>query len=135
MAMDARRLESGGVAPWRLSWWYWLASGYGERPFQALMVLFAIFLVFGLLYTRVGFARWEPKLATEADAVMAQKDVVGAPLKFSRALTYSVGVMTLQKPEPKPVTAAAQSVVLLETILGPVQGALLALAIRRKFMR
>jgi len=98
------------------------------------MVLFAIFLVFGLLYTRVGFARWEPKLATEADAVMAQKDVVGAPLKFSRALTYSVGVMTLQKPEPKPVTAA-QSVVLLETILGPVQGALLALAIRRKFMR
>jgi len=60
---------------------------------------------------------------------------IGAPLKFSRALTYSAGVMTLQKPEPQPATAEAQTVVLLETILGPVQAALLALAIRRKFMR
>jgi hypothetical protein len=43
--------------------------------------------------------------------------------------------MTLQKPEPRPATGAAQAVVMLETILGPVQAALLALAIRRKFMR
>jgi uncharacterized protein (DUF433 family) len=42
--------------------------------------------------------------------------------------------MTFQKPEPRPATPAAQTVVLLETILGPVQAALLALAIRRKFM-
>jgi hypothetical protein len=41
----------------------------------------------------------------------------------------------VQKPEPKPLTGAAQTLVLLETILGPVQTALLALAIRRKFMR
>lgn len=59
----------------------------------------------------------------------------GQPLEFSRALTYSLAVISLQKPEPKPLTGTAQTLVLLETILGPVQAALLALAIRRKFMR
>ncbi|MEK6333814.1 MAG: hypothetical protein AABM67_02635 [Acidobacteriota bacterium] len=136
MAMEARRLESWrGFAPWRLSWWYWLASGYGERVWQAFFVLLGILLLSALLYNHVGFARWEPKVASESDVVVAKRDDVGAPLKFSRALTYSAGVMILQKPEPRPATTAAQTIVLLETILGPVQAALLALAIRRKFMR
>ena len=43
--------------------------------------------------------------------------------------------MTLQKPEPLPANKRAKTLVLLETVLGPVQAALLALAIRRKFMR
>jgi hypothetical protein len=136
MAMEARRLESWrGFAPWRLSWWYWLASGYGERVWQAFFVLLGILLLSALLYNHVGFARWEAKVASESDVAVAKRDDVGAPLKFSRALTYSAGVMILQKPEPRPATTAAQTVVLLETILGPVQAALLALAIRRKFMR
>jgi hypothetical protein len=136
MAMDAERQENwSGLDFRKLNWWYWLASGYGERITQAFLVLLGIWFVAGLLYTRVGFARWEPKLATESDLVIAKRDDVGAPLKFSRALTYSAGVMTLQKPEPRPATTAAQAAVLLETILGPVQAALLALAIRRKFMR
>lgn len=136
LAMEARRREAWhGFAPWRLGWWYWLASGYGERALRAFVVLLGIWLVAGLLYTRIGFARWEPKLASETDVAIAKRDDVGASLKFSRALTYSVGVMTFQKPEPRPATTAAQTVVLLETILGPVQAALLALAIRRKFMR
>jgi hypothetical protein len=136
LAMDARRRETWrGFDVRRLSWWYWLASGYGERPSQAVIVLIGVLLVSSLLYTRAGFVRWEPRLASEADAIVAQKDVVGAPLKLSRALTYSAGVMTLQKPEPRPATTAAQTIVLFETILGPVQAALLALAIRRKFMR
>ena len=136
MAMDARRLESLlGFAPWRLSWWYWLASRYGERVLRAFVVLIGILLVSAGMYTKVGFARWEPKPASEVDGAIAKRDDMGAPLQFSRALTYSAGVMTLQKPEPRPATTAAQTVVLLETILGPVQAALLALAIRRKFMR
>ena len=136
MAMDAERLETWrGFGFIHLSWWYWLASGYGERVLQAFLVLLGIWLVAGLLYTCVGFARWEPKLATESDVVSTKRDEVGAPLKLSRALAYSAAVMTLQKPEPRPATTAAQTVVLLETILGPVQAALLALAIRRKFMR
>jgi uncharacterized protein YjbI with pentapeptide repeats len=135
-AMDTLRREYWlGIPFWRLAWWYWLASGYGEQVFKAFSVLLGIWFVAGLLYTRVGFARWEPKLTSEPDVVAAKRDEIGAPLKFSRALTYSAGVMTLQKPEPRPATTAAQTVVFLETILGPVQAALLALAIRRKFMR
>jgi hypothetical protein len=137
MAMDAERFETWrGFDFRRLNWWYWLASGYGERPLQALFVLIGILLIFGTLYTRVGFARWEPKVASEAEAEIAKRDEVGAPLlPKKRAFTYSLSVMTLQKPEPRPATMVAQTVVLLETILGPLQAALLALAIRRKFMR
>lgn len=134
MAMDSERM--GG---WRrfglMSWWYWMASGYGERPFQAFLILLAIMLLFTVLYMQVGFARWEPRLATESDAATVKRDEVGAPLSFRRALTYSAGVITLQRPEPRPATTPAQTIVLLETVLGPFQAALLALAIRRKFMR
>ena len=136
MAMDRYRRERWrGPGFWRLGWWYWLASGYGERTLQAFLVLLGIWLVAGLLYTQVGLARWEPKLASESDVVTAKRDEVGTPLPLPRALAYSAAVMTFQKPEPRPATTAAQTVVLLETILGPVQAALLALAIRRKFMR
>ncbi|HMH43108.1 MAG TPA: pentapeptide repeat-containing protein [Pyrinomonadaceae bacterium] len=136
MALDSERLATWcGFDFRKLNWWYWIASGYGERPFQALMVLMGILVLFGMLYTRIGFARWEPKLASEVDSIVAKPDEVGAPLNIKRALTYSGGVMTLQKPEPKPATVTAQALVLAETILGPVQAALLALALRRKFMR
>ncbi len=136
MAMDARRLEHfRGFAFWRLSWWYWLASGYGERVLRAAVVLFGILLVSAALYTQVGFVRWEPRINSESEAATAKRDESGAPLKLSRALTYSAAVMTFQRPEPRPATITAQTIVLLETILGPVQAALLALAIRRKFMR
>ncbi len=58
MAMNARRNESWrGFAPWKLGWWYWLASGYGERVLKAFLILIVIWLAFGLPYTRVGFAR------------------------------------------------------------------------------
>lgn len=57
-AMDARRRESRfGIAPWRLGWWYWLASGYGERVLRAFVVLLVVWLLFALLYTRVSFMR------------------------------------------------------------------------------
>ncbi|HEV7891429.1 MAG TPA: pentapeptide repeat-containing protein [Pyrinomonadaceae bacterium] len=136
MAMEARRLESRrGFTFWTLGWWYWLASGYGERVWRAFVVLIVIWLAAAALYTQVGFVRWEPRVSNEQEAVEAKRDEVGEPLPWQRALTYSLGVMTLQKPEPRPATNAAQALVMLETILGPVQAALLALAIRRKFMR
>jgi len=56
-------------------------------------------------------------------------------LSLSESLIYSAGVLALQKPQPFPANKRAKSFVLLETILGPVQAALLVLAIRRKFMR
>ncbi len=136
MAMDARRLERWrGFAFWTLGWWYWVASGYGERVWRAFVVLIGVWLVAAALYTQVGFVRWEPRVSSEQEAWEARRDEVGQPLRWQRSLTYSLGVMTLQKPEPRPATNAALALVMLETILGPVQAALLALAIRRKFMR
>jgi hypothetical protein len=135
-AMDARRREHArGFRPWAMGWWYWLASGYGERVWQAFLTLFVVWFAAAVLYTWVGFVRWEPRLTTEQEAWDAKHDYVGAPLRWQSAAAYSLGVLTLQKPEPKPATNAAQAVVMAETILGPVQAALLALAIRRKFMR
>lgn len=93
---------------------YWVVSGYGERISNAILTLLLIWIFFALLYSWVGFTE---------------------QLGFPRAFSYSLAVMSLQKPEPRPLTNWAHTLVTLETILGPVQGALLALAIRRKFMR
>jgi hypothetical protein len=143
-AMDlARRMKWKGWAFWKTDWvhmLYWAVSGYGERRFRALGALAAVWIVFVLFYTQVGFEQKPPKVSNDSAqsvtaASMTIEDRIGQPLEFSRALTYSLGVMSLQKPEPKPLTGTAQTLVLLETILGPVQAALLALAIRRKFMR
>jgi hypothetical protein len=135
-SMDMRRLESRlGLTPWRLSWWYWLASGYGERSFRALIVLLIVWLAFAVLYTQAGFAPRQMRHLGESNESVALRAEVGEPLAWSRATTYSLGVISLQKPDPRPATIWAQRLVTLETILGPLQAALLALAIRRKFMR
>lgn len=143
-AMDlARRTKWKDWSFWKTDWLhmlYWAVSGYGERILRALGVLAAVWIAFVLLYTHVGFAQQSPTPSNEGAssataASMTVEDRVGQPLEFPRALTYSLAVMSLQKPEPKPLTGTAQTLVLLETILGPVQAALLALAIRRKFMR
>lgn len=133
------RLKRYAGVYWRgldlLHWLYWALSGYGERVLRAAVVLIGILILSAALYTQVGFARWEPRITNESEAMTTKRDDVGAPLKPARSLTYSAAVMIVQRPEPRPVTTAAHTIVLLETILGPVQAALLALAIRRKFMR
>lgn len=135
MAMDAPRYQQWRKTPlWKLNFWYWLASGYGERALKAFAWLLGIWLSCALLYTQVGFERRLSKQPNERDASLSLNEE-DAPLGLTRSLVYSASVMTLQKPEPRPATTLAQTSVLLETILGPVQAALLALAIRRKFMR
>jgi hypothetical protein len=114
-----------------------LLSGYGERVRRAFGVLLVIWLLFALIYWKAADESWwQPKqpsaiLSVKPDATRA------TPIKLtaSDALLYSAGVMALQKPEPAPANKRAKLLVLMETIFGPVQAALLALAIRRKFMR
>lgn len=133
-SMEAGLLETWrGWAFWKLHWWYWLASGYGERVVQAFIVLLLVLFSFGCLYTQVGFTQTSEKTSTAT--VTTSPDIAGKPLNFKRALVHSFEVALLQKPEPKPLTLTARFLVGLETILGPLQGALLALAVRRKFMR
>jgi uncharacterized protein YjbI with pentapeptide repeats len=127
-AMDSRRRETWhGLTFWRLDWWYWLASGYGERAWQAALVLVGLWLLFACIFWR----RPPLPIAATTNLPKAEKLIDG----FGAAVIYSLGVMTLQKPEPQPSNKLAKAFVLLETILGPLQAALLALAIRRKFMR
>jgi hypothetical protein len=134
--MDVQRLGTWhGFAFWSLGWWYWLASGYSERAGRAFFVLLGLLVLFTALYVGLGFPTWGVSAPTGASAAEAQYKEADGRSRWSGALLYSLGVMTLQKPEPRPATDAAQVVVMSETILGPVQAALLALAIRRKFMR
>lgn len=122
-----------------LDWWYWLASRYGESVGKASLVLLMLFFIFAHSYTRVGFQ--QPKtLKTEATEgsivpITTMTASYGSPLRLREAYIYSLEVGLLQKPEPKPLTTTARLLVLLQTLLTPVQAALLALAVRRRFMR
>src|SRR5262249_55750997 len=62
------------LGPGRLDWWYWATSGYGERVIRATIFLVAIWIVFALLYTQVGFGR--PIVDPQG-----QTDVGGEPLR------------------------------------------------------
>jgi hypothetical protein len=139
-AMDARRLEWIQDRETKkkfefLHSLYWMASGYGERVTRAVMMLGLLWLVFAFSYTVVGFEHKTPKPIANQSGIAAQEDEAGKPLPLKKVFTYSLGVMSLQKPDPKPVTVAAQTLVIIETIFCPIQAALLALAIRRRFMR
>jgi hypothetical protein len=122
------------VALWRLDWWYWIASGYGERVWQATGVLLCLLTLFGFLYSRVGFEAVGAK-PPDAQQATVQPDRTGEPLPLGDSFLYSAQVAAFQKPDPKPLTRWARSLVFAETVLGPAQAALLLLAIRRKFMR
>jgi hypothetical protein len=150
MSMDARRLgKSGGFAFWTLDWWYRLASGYGERVWCALAVFVAIWLFFAFLYSLgepvrckggqdgAGCIGWEVKdePRPSPDASSGPKEAENFFSSFFNSAVYAIETMTLQKPEPRPRTPLARLVVLLCAVLGPTQAALLALAVRRKFMR
>ncbi len=134
-SMDAIRLNKrGGRAFWTLHWWYWIASGYGERIMRAFVFLSAMWLIFAFIYTLAGF---DPDRQTEVggDQTTVSTAVPPKPLSLPKALVYSSGALFLQKPEPKPVTTFARAMVVAESVLGPVQAALLVLAVRRKFIR
>jgi uncharacterized protein YjbI with pentapeptide repeats len=135
-SMELRRREGprarGRLSVGILHSLYRHLSGYGEEIGRAFVILLGVWLLFALIYTRVGFARTEPP---PVETATHRTDEVGAPQKPIEALAYSLEVMTLQRPDPQPLTAAARFAVLAERIFGPIQVALLALAIRRRFMR
>src|SRR5262249_28182681 len=107
LSMEVRRRErTGWRRPFSLSWWYWLASGYGERLLKAFFWLVFILFFWAILYTRATF-----------------EDPSGRPthmsLSLGAAIVYSIQVAGLQKPDPKPITWRAKGLVTAETILGP----------------
>jgi len=113
--MDAQRKENwaSAFALWRLIWWYWALSGYGERTWRSAIWLVGFLVGFALLYLLVGHMQ-----------------------SFPEAVVYSLGVMSRQAEKlPAEASTLLRSLVFIEGILGPLQVALFALALRRRFMR
>lgn len=120
--------------PITLHWWYWASSGYGEKALRALVMLLLVWVIPFVFY----ISHWAAFTPNKIDGANPPVTASAAPsLEATEAGFYSLNVMAFQKPDPKPANESplTRSVVTLQTILGPVQAALLLLAIRRKFMR
>ena len=124
-SMDVRRKEN-----WRTigltGYLYWALSGYGERPRRAFWILVAICVVFAVLYMVVG---------PSALHVSPSSGLSASVQHALQALVYSMGVMSRLGPNPEPGPGLFQFLVTVESIAGPVQIAVLLLAVRRKILR
>ena len=102
---------------------YWLLSGYGERPRRAFLVLAGMGTLFAILYVMVaGSIEHVGHAFLYSLAAMVRLTGVPAMAPLTKLL---------QPSEP----GLFQLLVTAEGILGPLQIALLALAVRRKVMR
>jgi hypothetical protein len=101
---------------------YWALSGYGVRAARACWALIAIWAAFTTLYVLVAPPEFED---------------FGHGIGFLwQASVYSLLALARLNPEPRPEEPGVfQFLVGLEGIFGPLQIALLALAIRRQVMR
>ncbi len=128
---------------------YRWSSSYGESWSWALFVLFGIIMISAVFYTTpicsfkddsssenlVRISAVSQNLPQGTTEIKIIKDEKAKHLNFGEAVIYSLKVGTLQNRKLEPESPAAVAVVMLETVFVPVQLALLALAIRRKFMR
>jgi hypothetical protein len=56
-SFDARRLERFyGLSFWRLDWWYWAASGYGERVLRAFIIFVVLISLCAIGYKKADFS-------------------------------------------------------------------------------
>jgi hypothetical protein len=105
---------------------YWALSGYGVRAGRALGVLTAMAVVFAVLYMLFG---------PDTLRISSASNFWQAVEHGGQAIVYSLSTMARLNPEPKPDSGLFQFLVTVEGILGPLQIALFALAVRRKVMR
>jgi hypothetical protein len=119
----------------KAGWWrqlglirtiYWLLSGYGVKSGHAFGVLVVMWVVFAALYVIVPSSEFYAFLPTNSGQVISNA---------GQAIVYSLSTMARLNPEPKPDPSWFQFLVTVEGILGPLQIALLALAVRRRVMR
>jgi hypothetical protein len=140
-SFEVRRIERFyGFVFWRLDWWYWLASGYGESVLRAFIVFAVLIGLFTIGYKKSDFDPASKMAITKpmSAAANASPDIPYTQprrLGWRESALYSFNVSILQKPEPRPMGLLGNALVSLETVLGPAQAALLALALRRRFMR
>jgi hypothetical protein len=107
---------------------------------QAFIVFVVLIGLFAAGYKYSSFEHVDKTEITQT-AQAAEKSSPDTPNKgpkrlgWDDAVRYSINVSILQKPDPKPQSSFAKWLVIVETVLGPAQAALLALALRRRFMR
>lgn len=125
---------------------YRITSFYGESWSWALGVLLSLILVvFPIIYTQINFQTCSKDRPIAASLTVCEsKDeeirknctCSTNQITFSDAIVQSLTTATLQNVEyRKPLTVWGEVWIILEKIFAPLQAALLALAIRRKFMR
>ena len=115
---------------------YLILSGYGERPRRAFLVLVEMWILFAILYMVWGHKDLQVDLLQVAVQALSGADIRQGLDQAWNALVYSLAAIARLNPEPKPSGPGLfQLLVTAEGLLGPLQIALLALAIRRKVMR
>ncbi len=125
-SMEAQRKE-GLTRLGLIATLYWVLNGYGEKSLCALSVLLGMSALFAILYMMAG----PRELRLPLDFGIWQ--FIG---HTGRALVYSWAAMVRLNPDPRPDGPGLfQFLVTTEGILGPLQIALFALAVRRKVMR
>jgi hypothetical protein len=143
MAMETKRLEElkhFGFSRY-LIWLYKWTSCYGENWQHALGILFLILFGFALIYTQTEFQTCpnNQPLATSITECKTESEnckCQNGGLNIKEAFTHSISTALFQIVEyRKPLSIWGELSTYLEKILAPIQAALLALAIRRKFMR
>lgn len=114
----------GRITP--LSWLYKWSSRFGENWWWALIVLILILTAF-VFYYHFAYFQICPK---------GSENCVTRTMNWFEAIHQSLMTAALQNVEYRKTILPQQDlVILLQKILSPIQAALLALAIRRKFMR
>lgn len=138
-SLDLRQRRFSRFRPWDLLWWYWALSGFGDRPGQAFGCLVGLLIVFAAMYLMIGLVPVQevPCSAPAPYLNPPQGNCYDGISALPRAVAYSLGVLALRRPEPRPAAEEwwPQLIVTLETIFIAVQVALFVLALRRRFMR
>lgn len=125
---------------------YRWTSSYGENWGWAISVLlFVVLFIFPVIYIFTDFkscAKDRPisvslSICENTDSNINKKCTCNSdPISITDSITQSLMTATLQNVEyRKPMTSKGELWLILEKIFAPLQAALLALAIRRKFMR
>lgn len=144
-----------------LHWFYRITSYYGESWRVALcMLLFVVLILFPFVYAQTDFQvspkgiplevvvlnkceitdderkNGKDELVEEAKKVCYKIEQRSLGFLNGEAILHSLTAITFQDVEyRRPLSFCAEFSTILEKILAPLQAALLALAIRRKFMR
>ena len=131
MNMECQRREANltRFAPFNLHWWYWFSSFYGESWKRAILILLALLALFAGYYYFAFFNMCVKDTDYKTGCVVRT-------MYLDEAIHQSMMTAALQNVEyRKTLTTQQDIMILLEKIAAPLQAALLALAIRRKFMR